>query len=111
MQGLNNHDKMGKGEWEATPSLHAMLTAIVLYLGVSDTPAWIISKVNQYARDHGLAPFVCHATRYGHLWADRRQGFYQGRWSAVVRDLERGLLPMCREEGMAIAPWGAIGQG
>lgn len=36
---------------------------------------------------------------------------YQGRWSAAVRDLERDLLPMCREEGMAIAPWGAIGQG
>jgi aryl-alcohol dehydrogenase-like predicted oxidoreductase len=25
--------------------------------------------------------------------------------------MERDLLPMCREEGMAIAPWGAIGQG
>ena len=42
MQGLNNLIKMGK----------------VLYLGVSDTPAWVISKANQYARDHGLAPFV-----------------------------------------------------
>jgi aryl-alcohol dehydrogenase-like predicted oxidoreductase len=25
--------------------------------------------------------------------------------------MERDLLPMCRSEGMAIAPWGAIGQG
>jgi hypothetical protein len=30
----------------------------VLYLGISDTPAWVVSKANQYARDHGLAPFV-----------------------------------------------------
>jgi hypothetical protein len=30
----------------------------VLYLGVSDTPAWVITKANQYARDHGLAQFV-----------------------------------------------------
>ena len=36
---------------------------------------------------------------------------YQGRWSAAARDLERDVLPMCRSEGMAIAPWGAIGQG
>lgn len=30
----------------------------VLYLGVSDTPAWVISRANEYARNHGLAPFV-----------------------------------------------------
>lgn len=34
------------------------LYLLVLYLGVSDTPAWVISKANQYARDHGLAQFV-----------------------------------------------------
>jgi aryl-alcohol dehydrogenase-like predicted oxidoreductase len=79
MQGLNTLIKQGK----------------VLYLGVSDTPAWVISRANQYARDHGLAPFV----------------LYQGRWSVADRDLERELLPMCISEGMGIAPWGAIGQG
>ncbi len=36
---------------------------------------------------------------------------YQGRWSAAARDIERDILPMCLTEGMAIAPWGAIGQG
>jgi aryl-alcohol dehydrogenase-like predicted oxidoreductase len=24
----------------------------VLYLGVSDTPAWIVAQFNQYAKDH-----------------------------------------------------------
>lgn len=67
----------------------------VLYLGISDTPAWVVSKANEYARAHALAPFVV----------------YQGRWSAVARDLERDLLPMCRAEGMGIAPWGVVGQG
>jgi len=38
----------------------------VLYLGVSDTPARIVSKANQYARDLGLWQFVV----------------YQGEWSA-----------------------------
>ena len=29
----------------------------VLYLGVSDTPAWIVSQANEYARQHGLTQF------------------------------------------------------
>lgn len=67
----------------------------MLYLGISDTPAWVISRANEYARQNGLAQFV----------------LYQGRWSAAARDVERDLLPMLRSEGMGIAPWGAIGQG
>lgn len=67
----------------------------VLYLGVSDVPAWIVSKANQYARDHGLAQFV----------------IYQGLWSIINRDFERDIIPMCKSEGMAIAPWGSIGRG
>ena len=67
----------------------------ILYLGVSDTPAWIVSKANQYARDHGLRQFVV----------------YQGRWSASNRDFERDIIPMCEAEVMGIAPWGALGGG
>jgi aryl-alcohol dehydrogenase-like predicted oxidoreductase len=67
----------------------------VLYLGISDTPAWIVSKANAYARAHGWRPFVV----------------YQGRWSAAERSFEREILPMCRSEGMAIVPWGALGGG
>jgi aryl-alcohol dehydrogenase-like predicted oxidoreductase len=29
----------------------------------------------------------------------------------MLRDFERDIIPMCRHEGMAIAPWGAIGSG
>lgn len=67
----------------------------VLYLGISDTPAWIVSKANQYARDHGLRQF----------------SVYQGLWNAAERDFERDILPMCEDEGMAMAPWGALGRG
>lgn len=79
MQSLNNLVVQGK----------------VLYLGVSDTPAWVVSKANQYARDHGLRQFCV----------------YQGRWNASSRDFEREIIPMCREEGMGLAPWGALGGG
>lgn len=67
----------------------------VLYLGVSDTPAWIVAKANEYARGHNLRPFV----------------LYQGKWNVAYRDMEREILPMCRAEGMGIAPWGALGAG
>jgi len=79
MNGLNTLVKTGK----------------VLYLGISDTPAWIVSKANQYARDHGMSQFV----------------IYQGRWSVAERDFERDIIPMTISEGMALAPWGSIGGG
>lgn len=36
---------------------------------------------------------------------------YQGRWSAAERDFERDIIPMCIDEGMGFAPWGALGGG
>ncbi|RDH27194.1 NADP-dependent oxidoreductase domain-containing protein [Aspergillus welwitschiae] len=79
MHGLNNLVTSGK----------------VLYLGVSDTPAWVVVKANDYARANGLRPF----------------SVYQGRWNAGFRDLEREIIPMCRDQGMAIAPWAPLGAG
>jgi aryl-alcohol dehydrogenase-like predicted oxidoreductase len=67
----------------------------VMYLGISDTPAWVVAKANQYARDHGLRQFVV----------------YQGMWNAAMRDFERDIIPMCKDEGMALLPYGTLGQG
>jgi aryl-alcohol dehydrogenase-like predicted oxidoreductase len=76
-------------------SLHRLiLNGKVLYLGISDTPAWIVAKANQYARDHGLTQFCT----------------YQGLWNASIRDFERDILPMVADEGMSLAPWGALGR-
>ncbi|MCJ1444311.1 MAG: hypothetical protein MMC23_004812 [Stictis urceolatum] len=74
---------------------HLVSSGKVLYLGISDTPAWVVVKANCYARSHGLRQF----------------SVYQGRWSAAERDMERDVIPMCRDEGMGIAPWGALGGG
>ncbi|KAF4592533.1 aldo/keto reductase [Ophiocordyceps camponoti-floridani] len=74
---------------------HLVVRGKVLYLGISDTPAWVVSKANEYARNHGLRQF----------------SVYQGNWSAATRDFEREIMPMCRAEGMALAPWGALGGG
>jgi len=81
---------------ELMQSLNAMVLAgKVLYLGISDTPAWVVSKANEYARQNGLRQF----------------SVYQGRWSAEHRDFERDIIPMCKDEGMGLAPWGALGGG
>ena len=89
--------------WDFTTSIPELMISLnsyveqgkILYLGVSDTPAWIVSKANEYARNHGLRQFVV----------------YQGRWSAADRDFERDIIPMCAAEGMGLAPWGALGGG
>ena len=89
--------------WDFTTSIPEVMQSLnhlvqqgkVLYLGISDTPAWIVSKANQYARDHNLRQF----------------SVYQGRWSAADRDFERDIIPMARDDGMALAPWGALGGG
>ncbi|TFK27752.1 arylalcohol dehydrogenase [Coprinopsis marcescibilis] len=81
---------------EIMQSLHALVTqGKIFYLGISDTPAWIVAKANQYAKDHGLTQF----------------SVYQGRWSILDRSFERDIIPMARMEGMALAPWGVLGFG
>jgi aryl-alcohol dehydrogenase-like predicted oxidoreductase len=74
---------------------HLVASGKVLYLGISDTPAWIVAKANQYAKLNGLAPFVV----------------YQGLWSIATRDFERDIIPMCKSEGLGLAPWGVLGRG
>jgi len=89
--------------WDFTTSVEEVMHGLnalilagkVLYLGVSDTPAWIVVKANAYARANGLRPF----------------SVYQGKWNASARDFERDIIPMCEDQGMGIAPWGVLGQG
>ena len=81
---------------ELMDSLHLLVQqGKVLYLGISDTPAWIVSAANEYARAHAKTPF----------------SIYQGRWNVMRRDFERDVLPMARHYGMALAPWDVIGGG
>lgn len=74
---------------------HLVVQGKVLYLGISDAPAWVVSKANMYARVHGLRGF----------------SVYQGRYGATCRDLEREVIPLCRDEGMGVCVWGVLGNG
>ncbi|RFU30147.1 hypothetical protein B7463_g6231, partial [Scytalidium lignicola] len=81
---------------ELMHSLHNLVVASkVLYLGVSNTPAWVVVKANEYARQKGLTPFA----------------IYQCPWSAAERGVERDIIPMCQAEGMGIATFHTLGSG
>ncbi|QLL31840.1 hypothetical protein HG536_0B07080 [Torulaspora globosa] len=81
---------------ELMDSLHVLVQqGKVLYLGASDTPAWVVSAANYYAVSHGKTPF----------------SVYQGRWNVMLRDFEREILPMARHFGMALVPWDVLGGG
>lgn len=67
----------------------------VLYAGVSDAPAWIVSQANTLADCRGCAPFVALQIEY----------------SLVERTPERDLLPMARALDLAVTPWSPLGGG
>ncbi|KII85641.1 hypothetical protein PLICRDRAFT_324057 [Plicaturopsis crispa FD-325 SS-3] len=84
------------GVEEVMNSLHNLVAARkVLYLGISDAPAWIVTKANMYARQQGKTPFV----------------IYQGAWSVLERSFERDIIPMARHEGLALAPFNVLASG
>jgi len=67
----------------------------ILYVGISDTPAWIVSQANVLAELKGWTPFVGLQIQY----------------SLVERTPERDLMPMARAMDIAVTPWGILGSG
>lgn len=67
----------------------------VLYVGVSDAPAWIISYANAIAELRGWSPFVG----------------VQAEYSLARRDAERDLLPMARALGLSLLAWSPLSNG
>ena len=65
----------------------------VLYVGISDTPAWVISQANTLADWRGWSPFVGVQVPY----------------SLINRDVERDLLPMAQALGLSVAAWSPLG--
>ncbi len=67
----------------------------VLYVGVSDTPAWIVSASNVLAELRGWTRFVGLQIEY----------------SLLQRTPERDLLPMAAHFGLSVLAWGPLGAG
>jgi len=67
----------------------------VLYVGVSDAPAWAVARANTLAGLRGWSPFAGIQVQY----------------SLVERTSERELLPMAAALGLAVTAWSPLGGG
>jgi len=83
-------------EEEVLRALDDMISAgKILYIGISDTPAWIVSRMNTIAELRGWSQFVALQIKY----------------SLLERTVERELLPMARKLDLAVTPWAVLGGG
>jgi aryl-alcohol dehydrogenase-like predicted oxidoreductase len=67
----------------------------VLYVGISDAPAWVVARGNTLADWRGWTPFAALQVPY----------------SLLKRDIERELLPMAESLGMTVAAWSPLAGG
>ncbi len=67
----------------------------VLYIGLSDTPAWQASRMQAIAELRGWTQFCALQIAY----------------SLVERTVEREMIPMAKEMGLGVSPWAPLGQG
>jgi len=89
--------------WDFTTSIEEVMRGLddlvrqgkVLYVGISDSPAWVVSAANTMAELRGWARFAALQVRY----------------NLADRDVERDLLPMARAFGLAVTPWSVLGAG
>ncbi|MQA11575.1 MAG: aldo/keto reductase [Pseudonocardiaceae bacterium] len=67
----------------------------ILYVGISDAPAWLVSHANTLAEWRGWTPFAGLQVPY----------------NLLKRDIERELLPMADAFGMSVATWSPLAHG
>jgi aryl-alcohol dehydrogenase-like predicted oxidoreductase len=89
--------------WDALTPIEETLSALtdlvrdgkVRYIGVSNFTAWQLMKSLRASELRGLERFVC----------------LQPQYSLVERNIEREILPACREEGLGVIAWSPLGGG
>ncbi|RIB27348.1 aldo/keto reductase [Gigaspora rosea] len=67
----------------------------VLYVALSDAPAWVLSRANTMAELRGWSQFIGLQTRY----------------NILNRSLECDIQTACAELDVGIVPWGCIAEG
>jgi aryl-alcohol dehydrogenase-like predicted oxidoreductase len=67
----------------------------VLYVGLSDIPAWQVSRMQTIAELRGWAPLVALQIPY----------------NLVERTVERDLIPMATTMGLGVVPWSPLAGG
>ena len=89
--------------WDFTTPVEEILRAMddlvragkVVYVGISDAPAWQVSRMQAIADLRGWSPLVGLQIEY----------------SLVERTVERDLIPMAAELGLGVLPWSPLASG
>jgi aryl-alcohol dehydrogenase-like predicted oxidoreductase len=89
--------------WDFTTPVEEVLRGLddlvragkVVYAGISDTPAWQVSRMQAIADLRGWTPFVALQIEY----------------SLIERTVERDLIPMAKEMGLGVIPWSPLASG
>lgn len=81
---------------ETMEALHDVVKAgKARYIGASSMYAWQFAKAQHIARMNGWTPFVS----------------MQNHVNLLYREEEREMLPLCRDQGVAIIPWSPLARG
>jgi len=67
----------------------------ILYIGLSDTPAWQASRMQAIAELRGWSQFCALQISY----------------SLIERTVEREMIPMAAQMGLGVCPWSPLGGG
>ncbi len=89
--------------WDDTTPVEEILRAMddlvrsgkVVYVGISDTPAWQVSRMQAIAEVRGWSPLIALQIEY----------------SLIERTVERELIPMASEMGLGVIPWSPLASG
>jgi 1-deoxyxylulose-5-phosphate synthase len=65
------------------------------YLGASTMPAWRFARAQAIAEQHGWTRFVS----------------MQNHYNLLYREEEREMIPLCRDQGIAILPYSPLARG
>lgn len=105
LQRLNTEyiDLLWLHMWDGFTPIEEVLRALddvvrsgqVMYVGLSDTPAWVVSRADAIAELRGWSKLVA----------------VQAPYSLADRSVERELLPMARTLDIAVTPWGLLEGG
>ena len=67
----------------------------VRWIGISNCFAWQLAKANALAEREGFAKFIS----------------VQGHYNLIFREEEREMVPLCKEENIALTPYSALAAG
>ena len=65
------------------------------YIGISNCFAWQLAKANALAEKEGFAKFVS----------------VQGHYNLIFREEEREMVPLCRQDNIALTPYSSLAGG